>query len=291
VAEALFLCRLLQFASAMLLFGISVFQWSVAPVGMARALDQSLRRASKVAAIVLFATAIAWLLLAAGEMGQGWADAWNPSVIGSVILYTDFGRVWLWRLGAVVVLLAVLTFTRDNSWLIVAILAAIALGSLGLVGHALMRSGALGWLNRLSFIAHVLAAGFWLSSLPPLIASLRLAADQTGLAIKLMALRCFSRLGHAAVVIVLATGLVNTWLVLGMWPLDASSSYKTLLLAKIALVTVMLVLALLNRYVLVPRLQKSPNSLHKLRWSAAVELIAGLGAVGLVSAIGILPPT
>jgi copper resistance protein D len=288
VDEALFLCRLLQFASGMLLFGISVFQWSVAPGGMARALDQSLRRASKVAAIVLFATAIAWLLLAAGEMGQGWADAWNPSVIGSVILYTDFGRVWLWRLGAVVVLLAVLTFTRDNSWLIVAILAAIALGSLGLVGHALMRSGALGWLNRLSFVAHVLAAGFWLGSLPPLIASLRLAADQTGLAITL---RRFSRLGHAAVVIVLATGLVNTWLVLGMLPLDASSSYKTLLLAKIALVTVMLVLALLNRYVLVPRLQKSPNSLHKLRWSVAAELIAGLGAVGLVSAIGILPPT
>ena len=61
-----------------------------------------------------------------------------------------------------------------------------------------------------------------------------------------MALRRFSRIGHAAVVIVLATGLVNTWLVLGMWPLDASSSYKTLLLAKIALVTVMLVLALLK---------------------------------------------
>ena len=52
----------------MLLFGISVFQWSVAPVGMARALDQSLRRASKVAAIVLFATAIAWLLLAAAVL-------------------------------------------------------------------------------------------------------------------------------------------------------------------------------------------------------------------------------
>ena len=57
----------------MLLFGISVFQWSVAPVGMARALDRSLRRASKVAAIVLFATAIAWLLLAAGEKGSRFA--------------------------------------------------------------------------------------------------------------------------------------------------------------------------------------------------------------------------
>jgi hypothetical protein len=61
--------------------------------------------------------------------------------------------------------------------------------------------------------------------------------------------------------------------------------------ARAGYVGLVLVLALLNRYVLMPRLQKSPNSLHKLRWSAAVELIAGLGGVGLVSAIGILPPT
>ena len=65
-----------------------------------------------------------------------------------------------------------------------------------------------------------------------------------------------------------------------MLPLDASSSYKTLVLAKIALVTVMLVLALLNRYVLVPRLQKSRNSLHKLRWSAAKSVASMPAGVG-----------
>jgi copper resistance protein D len=90
-------------------------------------------------------------------MGEGWADSWNPLVVGSVILGTDFGKVWLWRLSAVVVLLAVLTFTRGDRWVVVAILAAIALGSLGLVGHAVMRSGTFGWLIRLSFVAHV----FW----------------------------------------------------------------------------------------------------------------------------------
>jgi len=290
VDEALVVCRLLQFASAMLLFGVSVFQASVAPAGVARALNRASQQTSKVAALVVLATAIGWLLLAAGEMGEGWADAWNPSVVGSVILGTDFGRVWLWRLG-VVVLLAVLTFTRDDSWVVVAILAAIALGTLGLVGHAVMRSGAFGWLTRLSFVAHVLAAGFWLGSLAPLIASLRLEAGQTGLAIKLIALKRFSSLGEVAVVIVLATGVVNTWLVLGALPLNASSSYQALLLAKIALVAVMLALALVNRHVLMPRLHDSPDSLHKLRWSAAVEIIAGLAAVGLVSAIGILPPT
>jgi putative copper resistance protein D len=274
----------------MLLFGVSVFQWSVAPKGVARALDQSLRQTSKIAAIVLLLTATTWLLLAAGEMGEGWDDVLNPSLVGSVILYTEFGRFWLWRLGVAVVLLAVLAFRRDDSWLIVAILSAIALGSLGLVGHAVMRSGALGWLSRLSFITHVLAAGFWLGSLPAVIGSLRLNADQTGLSIKLATLKRFSRLGQSAVVIVLATGFVNTWLVLGMLPLDGTSPYQALLLAKMTLIAVMLALALVNGYVLMPRLHQSPNSLHKLVWSAGVELAAGLGAVGLVSAIGILSP-
>jgi copper resistance protein D len=275
----------------MLLFGVSVFHASVAPAGVSRALHQASQQTSKVAALVLLATAIGWLLLTAGEMGDGWADSWNPSVVGSVILGTDFGKVWLWRLGAVVVLFAVLTFTRGDRWVVVAILAAFALGSLGLVGHAVMRSGIFGWLTRLSFVAHVLAAGFWLGSLAPLIASLRLDAGQIGLPIKLIALKCFSSLGEVAVVIVLATGAINTWLVLGALPLNVSSSYQALLLAKIALATVMLALALVNRHVLMPRLQDSPDPLRKLCWSAAVEIIAGLGAVGLVSAIGILPPT
>ena len=255
---------------------------------MARALDRSLRRTSKVAAFLLLATAVAWLFLAAGEMGEGWADVWNPSVVGSVLLHTDFGRVWLWRLAAIVVLLAVLMFGRHDRWAIVAFLAAIALGTLGLVGHALMRSGPAGLLNRLSFVAHVLAAGFWLGSLVPLVAGLRLAADKRGLA--LTVLMRFSRLGQAAVAIVLATGAINTWLVLRGPPLDVSSPYQALLLAKIGLVGFMLALALVNRYGLTPHLRDSPESLSKLRWSAALEMIAGLGVIGLVSAIGILPP-
>ena len=48
VDEARVLCRLLQFASAMLLFGVSVFQASVAPAGVARALNQASQQTSKV---------------------------------------------------------------------------------------------------------------------------------------------------------------------------------------------------------------------------------------------------
>jgi putative copper resistance protein D len=290
VDEALVLCRWLQFASAMLLFGISIFQSTLAPAALAHVLDRPLRQLSKAEAIVVLATMVVWLLLASGEMGEGWTDVWNPSAVGSVLLDTDFGRVWQWRVGFAVVLLGVLVFGREDHWLAAALLAALTLGSLGLVGHAVMRAGVLGWLNRLSHVMHILAAGFWVGSLVPVIASLRLTNDQAASANALLALRRFSSLGQIPVAIVLVTGVVNSWLVLGVLP-NGSSPYQALLLAKITLVAVMVALALANRYVLLPRFDTAPYAVGLLRWSAVGEIIMGLGAVGLVSIFGILAPT
>jgi putative copper resistance protein D len=232
---------------------------------------------------------IVWLLLASGEMGEGWTDVWNPLALGPVLLDTDFGRVWQWRVGFAVVLLGVLVFGRKDHWLAVALLAALTLGSLGFVGHAVMRAGVLGWLNRLSHVMHLLAAGFWLGSLVPLIVSLRLTNDQAASANALLALRRFSSLGQIAVAIVIASGVVNSWLVLNVLRIG-SSPYQILLLAKIALVAIMVALALANRYVLLPRFDAAPYAVRLLRWSAVGETIMGLGAVGLVSIFGILAP-
>jgi putative copper resistance protein D len=274
----------------MLLVGISIFQSTLAPAALANALNRSLRQLAKAGAIVVLATRIVWLLLASGEIGEGWTDVWNPSTVGSVLLDTDFGRVWQWRVGFAVILLVVLIFGRDDHWLAIALLAALTLGSLGFVGHAVMRVGVLGWLNRLSHVMHLLAAGFWLGSLVPLIASLRLTNDQAAGANALLALRRFSSLGQIAVATVLATGGINSWLALDAWP-TGSSPYQALLLAKIAVVSIMVALALANRYVLLPRFDTVPYALRLLRWSAIGETIMGLGAVGLVRIFGTIAPT
>jgi putative copper resistance protein D len=220
VDEALVLCRLLQFAAAMLMFGVSVFQSTLAPAALALALDRPLRRMSRAAILVVIVTALGWFLLTAGEMGEGWADTWNPATISSVLFHTEFGQVWLWRLGFAGILLGVLAFGRHDGWPIAALLAALVLGSLGLVGHAVMRAGAFGLLNRLSHVIHLLAAGFWLGSLVPLIICLRSMTDQAISADASVALRRFSGLGNVAVATVLVTGVINTWLVLGLLPIN-----------------------------------------------------------------------
>ena len=104
-------------------------------------------------------------------------------------------------------------------------------------------------------------------------------------------MRRFSSAGHGAVAIVIATGVLNSMLVLGKWPIDWSSPYQAMLAAKVALVAVMTSLAVFNRYVLVPRMADSrAESVAALRISTIAEIILGIVVVGLVSVFGLLEP-
>ncbi len=298
---ALVVCRCLHYAAAMLLFGVSVFQATLAPAGLARALDRPLRRVAAPAVVVAALTAAAWLALAAGAMGEGWRDAADPAAWAFVLTGTGFGRVWQWHLaiaaGLVAVqlvavqLVAVLAAGRLDCWALTAALGALLLAGLGGIGHAVMPDGALGWVSRASQALHLLAAGFWLGCLIPLLACLR-----PGWCLRLglgtaaaLALRRFSSLGHAAVATVVATGLLNIRLVLGRWPVELASPYQALLLAKLGLVAALVGLALVNRYVLVPRLPDD-LALRRLRHSTIAEVLLGVGVLALVSAIGTLAP-
>ncbi len=80
-----------------------------------------------------------------------------------------------------------------------------------------------------------------------------------------------------------ATGSLDTVLVLGRWPLYPSSPYAGLLLGKVALVVGMIAIALVNRYRLVPRMGSSPVAVGAwLRRNTLAELVVG-GLVLIVS--------
>ena len=171
-----------------------------------------------------------------------------------------------------------------------AVLSALYLGSLGFIGHAAMLEGAAGRVSRASHVVHLLAGGFWLGALVALKLCLE-RFDQPDLASEISsALQRFSGLGHLAVAAVIASGLVNVALVLDRWPTDTSSPYQLLLLLKMALVAMMVGLAIVNRYVLVPNLENSEAALRGLRLSTLVELALGVCVVALVSVFGNLAP-
>ena len=84
--------------------------------------------------------------------------------------------------------------------------------------------------------------------------------------------------------------MANTWLAVEVWPINFRSPYQALLLAKIGLIAAMIGLALVNRFVLTPRLGADLEAPRRLRANAIAEVILGLGAITLVSVMGMLAP-
>jgi putative copper resistance protein D len=100
-------------------------------------------------------------------------------------------------------------------------------------------------------------------------------------------LRRFSGLGHFAVALLVATGVVNTLLVPGP-DVDLGSTYWQLLLAKLAIAATMCTLAIINRYVHLPRMRE--HGIHALVRGTAAELALGTTTIGIVSVLGMLSP-
>jgi putative copper resistance protein D len=151
-----------------------------------------------------------------------------------------------------------------------------------------------GWrqtLQRANDVTHLLAAGGWLGGLVGLVPLLRLAQQPQWQADAQVALRRFSTVGHVVVAVVVVSGAVNTALIVGQVPTDWTSPYQALLAAKIGLVALMLVLAVVNRYLLVPAMTGNRSTaLAAMRRSCLAEIALAVVVVALVAVFGMLEP-
>ena len=175
---ALALCRFAHFMSAMLAFGASAYLWLYAPDNLRRALSPAIRRLTIAASLVALVSAIAWLSLQAASMADDWSAATDPDMIAAVLADTSFGNVWISRLALAAALVLVAAFAPRGSWATITFLSALVLGSLALVGHAAMQTGAEGVLHRANHAAHLLTAGAWLGGLVPFVMCLSAYDDE-----------------------------------------------------------------------------------------------------------------
>jgi putative copper resistance protein D len=290
VTIALIVVRFAHFVSAMFLFGTSAFLAFLAPHPLRASLARPLERPLILASFIAATTAVLWLLLEGGEMGDGWSDTLNLNVLGAVIRDTQFGQVWLWRLLLVAAFAIVMRWRSPRQPAAGAFLSALFLASLGLVGHAAMWRGVAGLFERANQGLHLVAAGFWLGALAPLVVCLRGLADPDSKEDAALTLRRFSGVGHVAVAVVLTTGVINTVMILRQLPIDFSSAYQASLAAKMVTVAIMVLLALYNRYVLVPRLTGPGDALAALERNTIIEMLLGGVALALVSAFATFEP-
>jgi putative copper resistance protein D len=288
--DVLIICRFAHFASTMSVFGASVFLTLLSPPRLAASLDHSLRRIAAIAFFIAALTLVLWLMLEGAEMVDDWPDAVDADVLFSVLSDTAFGHVWLARILLALALFALMMW-RIAPRPLLTIIAGLFLASLGLVGHAAMHTGAVGFMERANQALHITAAGFWLGALVPLLFCLRQLRDPALKSDAGVALRRFSGLGHFAVAAVLLTGVVNTAVILGRLPTNPSSPYQAMLAAKILVVATMALLALYNRYRVVPRLTSSAGpALRSLSRNTWGELFLGAAVLALVSIFATFAP-
>ncbi|HYB41083.1 MAG TPA: CopD family protein [Candidatus Methylomirabilis sp.] len=231
--------------------------------------------------------------------------ALDPAIWVRLLAQSQFGTVWLVRHGLLGLLaaLAVLREREDSrldwaawrieSWL----LAGAGMTAAAWAGHAAAVEP-LGLLAALTDALHLVAAGAWLGALLPLAILLKHASTETGADARpyaVLAIRRFSRMALVAMLAVVATGLWNTWVQVGGIPALVGTPYGWLLLAKIALVAVVLGLAAHNRRRLLPALPGDAATvgrpaMARLSRFLGAELGLGLGILALTAGLSLTAP-
>jgi copper resistance protein D len=143
---------------------------------------------------------------------------------------------------------------------------------------------------------HVVSAAVWIGGLLSLATLLRTARrhdDARWAMIARVATLRFSNLGIVSVGTLLATGIVNTWILVGSLPALVGTDYGGLLLIKLALFGAMLSVASINRLRWTPRLAQTPlrnQALRRLSRNSIVEIVMGLAVFAVVGVLGTLHP-
>lgn len=309
---SLVVTRAVHFGACLLFFGLPAFDRFVAAsiltghkTEAARYWETRLRWFGCVLLPVILLSGIAWFVLVAATMSAlPLGQALQPVILEPVWNQTDFGTVWKWRLvfwlaAAIATGLLIFnfrpSFQRTLVWFQL-VFGGLLLGSLAWAGHGLEGPS---W-HLLADIFHLLVAGLWPTGLLPLIwflYQLRHGPEPERWDRIAVLIRRFSALSLAAVTLLVITGFVNSWFLVGSISNLCSQTYGRWLLVKICLFGVAVAIGAVNLLRLKPRLlaetaqsQPSEATAAQLQLNVQMELVLGTTIVVVVAILGILPP-
>jgi putative copper resistance protein D len=297
----LVVARLLHYAAVTTLGGVSFFPlyaYAAEPAGLFRR-RQAVLLAAAVGALL---SGLLWFVFSVANMSGTMAGIADQEMLWTVLNETTFGSVWMARMLLAVLIVGVIavrpfwmgTTGRD---LVTAFLAAVLLASVAGTGHAQIEEAWMDVVHVGSDAAHLLAAGAWLGGLVPLgfiLLDHSMGDGEPIVDVDRILLR-FSSMGYVAVATLMASGLINSWFLVGSVSSLLTTLYGQILVGKLALFAAMLGLAAANRFWLVRRMietrsgasGKPPVWLGRLRYHVLGEQFLGLMILLAVSVLGI----
>jgi putative copper resistance protein D len=303
----LVVARLLHYAAVTTLAGVSLFPLYAYAATEPKEMFRRRQSVLLSAAIGALLSGLLWFVFSVANMSGTLAGVADQEVLWTVLNETTFGSVWMARMLLAVIIIGVTAVPQfwtaiAGRDLIPAFLAAVLLASLAGTGHSQIEEGWMSLVHVGSDAAHLLAAGAWLGGLVPLGLILLGYAmtDREGspiVDVDRILLR-FSSMGYVAVATLIASGLINSWFLVGSVSSLLKTLYGQLLLGKLALFAAMLALAAANRIWLVPRMiemragasGKPSVWLDRLRYHVLGEQFLGLMILLAVSVLGTMRP-
>jgi putative copper resistance protein D len=260
---------------------------------------------------IAIASGIVWFWIVVAQMTG--ASLWKMPGIDSIdvaITRTQFGRLWAWRLALMLLFTLANLFAsqkcrhvlwRSRAWQCIgAIIATTLLASLAWAGHAGATLGVERSIHLTADAAHLIAAGLWPGGLLPLTLLLVQACRSSESSLLLAAgaiTRRFSALSLLVVAALAATGLTNSYFLVGSLRALIASEYGRLLMLKVLLFVIMIDLGACNLLRFKPQLALANeqnamqrDALRKLTRNVIAELCLGMLVVLIVGALGATPP-
>lgn len=275
------------------LFGTAVLRLWVAPAGIAlmptRAAllaNHMLRRVTGAAGGAALLSLALWLVGTARMLADATSLPETLAAIGIVLRDTSFGHVVMVQ--SLAVLVAMLCAPARGRVTQASLLAATAVAVMlqACHGHAFAMGN-----DGLLAIAclHLLAGGAWLGGLPALLA---LCIGAPGPAILALSRR-FSPMGQIAVLLILVSALIQGLVMIETPANLFGTAYGWTALAKMFLLTLLVLAAATNRFVATPSIAAAPaaeSGQRLLRRSLAIELVCGILVILAAALLASLPP-
>lgn len=303
--ECFILTRTVHFGVCLLFFGVFIFDRFMAASilggeksAAADYWQARVRLFSLILLPLIFISGLAWFVLVAMAMS---GQPPQLEVLKTVWLQTQFGTVW--KIRFITWLAAALTaagfrFAKSPgpwrtglTWLQL-LFGGVLLGSLAWAGHGMEGSR---W-HLFADILHLLGAGLWPAGLLPFALLLR-KLRQTSTSAVARLVHKFSAWSLFAVSLLTATGLVNSWFLVGSFTNLINQAYGRWLMVKIAFFCVAIAIGAMNLLRLKARLpvgsrpsQNAQATAAQMQFNVQVELVLGLAIVIVVAILGMLPP-
>jgi putative copper resistance protein D len=301
---AVVIARIVQFVGAAILFGTPLFFLYALPkagVGSAMTLHWP-RPVLCASALAVIAAALVYLCGQTATMAGDPAAAFDHETLLGVLTDGAMGHALVVRVAAALLAVVASLVIRPGRglWLPLCGLGAVVIASFAWTGHGAADEGLHGLIHTPADVLHLLAAGVWLGALAAFTFLLWAPghANPESQAVLGRALEGFSGIGSGVVAVILVTGLINSWFLVGLPGISrmGASTYGILLLVKIAGFLAMIGLAGMNRFFHTPALAKGlaarnpAVALKTLRASVILESSLGVAVIVLVAILGMLEP-